>query len=112
MTRLHKVLLLFLFAVIAIVGCTSDEEKKQMMGRWNEIQERWKKDPGIQFLCYYWTPGRSLDDFSHHWIFEVDDASKVLEMNKPISVGEPGPFEKYSFEIVWGNRVIDDFWKA
>ena len=90
----------------------SDEEKAKMGERWNEIRSEWKQDPGIRFCCYYWTPGRSLDGFSHHYVFEVDDASKVLEMNKPFSSGKVGPFERYSFEIVWGNSENDDFWAS
>ena len=90
---------------------TPDEEKKEITKRWNELQEKWKKDPEIKFLCYYWTPGRSLDGYSHHWIFEVDDVSKVREMNHPISLGQVAPFDQYSFEVVWGSPQVDGFWK-
>ncbi len=89
----------------------SDEEKQKMVERLNEVQEGWKKDPGIKFLCYYWTPGRSLDGYSHHWIFEVDDVNKVREMNRPIARGQVGQFEKYSFEVVWGSPQVDSFWE-
>jgi hypothetical protein len=88
----------------------SAEEKKKGLARWNEIQEEWKNDPGIRLCCYYWTPGRSLDGYSHHYVFEVDDVGKVKEMNQPISMGEVYPFEKYSFEIVFGNEKVDEFW--
>jgi hypothetical protein len=90
----------------------SNDERSKSMARWNDVQEEWKKDPGIHFLCYYWTPGRSLDGFSHHWIFEVDDVSKVPEMNRPLAEGKIASFERYSFEVVWGNTENDDFWKS
>ncbi len=88
----------------------SDEEKRRLMDRLYEVHGEWKEDPGIRFLCYYGNAGGGYDGFAHHWIFEVDDASKVLEMKRPIGLGKIGPLEKFSFEVVWGNTEIDDFW--
>ena len=88
----------------------SADAKKEAWSKWNEIQEEWKNDPGIKFCSYYWTTGRSLDGYCHHWLFEVDDVSKIQEMNGPISMGDIGPFEKYSFEVVFGNPNVDAFW--
>lgn len=91
---------------------TSGEERKTNLERWNDIRKGWKKDPGIRFLCYYSTPGGGVDGYAHHWIFEVDDLTKIEAIDKPIGLGEIGPFEKYSIEIVRGNKAIDHFWQT
>jgi len=49
-----------------------------------------------------------VDGFCHHWIFEVDDVSKVREMDADISEAEIGKsIEKFSFHIGWGRRRQD-----
>ena len=33
------------------------------------------------------------------------------QMNEAIQLGQPGPFEMYSFEVVFGNTEQDEFWE-
>jgi hypothetical protein len=90
----------------------SEEEREEHRKRWSELWEAWKADPGIKFISYYWTPGRSLDGYSHHMLLEVDDALKVVEMDRAVNRGQLGPCEKYSFEVVYGDTEADEFWKS
>jgi hypothetical protein len=88
------------------------EEREELRKRRNKLIEARKEDPGIKFISYYFTVGRSLDGYSHHMLFEVDDALKVNEMDSAIHLGQWGPFEKYSFEVVFGNTETDELWKS
>ena len=42
----------------------------------------------------------------------LPEMTKIEAIDKPIGLGEIGPFEKYSIEIVRGNKAIDHFWQT
>ncbi len=88
-----------------------DEGKEKWWTQWLEVRDAWKADPGIRFISYYSTPGRSLDGYSHHYLFEVDDVRKVQEMNRAVAWGQLS-FEKYSFEVVFGSTEQDEYWTS
>jgi hypothetical protein len=69
------------------------------------IWDKWKKDPGVTFLCYYLKPG-----VGHHIIFEVDDVNKVAEMDADMWQTKGLLIETYSFEIGLGNTEFDERW--
>jgi hypothetical protein len=71
------------------------------------IGTKWKADPGIRFVCYYLSPG-----VGHHYIYEVDDISKVTEMNQDVWTSKELLVEDFSFEVVFGDTGVDDFYRV
>lgn len=91
----------------------SQQVKDKAMERWYEVRDTWKEDPGIRFVCFYKSTGGSgPDGYGFYWVFEVDDAHKAREMAQGYPANEWGPFEKRSFEIVWGETEVDEYWAA
>ena len=88
------------------------EEQDRSLQAQMQIGQKWKQDPGIRFICYYLSYGAGLDGYSHHYVFEVDDISKVDEMDQDIWTSEGLLTDAFSFEVVFGNDEVDDFFKA
>jgi hypothetical protein len=91
----------------ALLHRASEEEVAANQQAQTQIGEKWKADPGIRFICYYASPGAG-----HYYIYEVDDISKVTEMNQDIWTNKDLLVEDYRFEIVFGNTEMDDFFKS
>jgi hypothetical protein len=87
-----------------IMRRASEEEREQDNKLGEEIFEKWKADPGIRFICYYLSPG-----VGHHMILEVDDISKIDEMDRDMYSTKGLLLEKYSFEIVLGETEVDEW---
>jgi hypothetical protein len=85
----------------------SEEEHKQHEQVWHGIREKWKKDPGIQFLCRFLRPGVGF-----YFIFEVDNISKVEEMDRDIWRARDFLVTDYSFEIVLGDTRVFENWRS
>jgi hypothetical protein len=85
----------------------SEEEVAANQQAQARIGKKWREDPGIRFICYYLSPG-----LGHHYIYEVDQISKVEEMNQDIWTSKELLIEDFSFEVVFGNTSVDDFYKA
>jgi hypothetical protein len=85
----------------------SEEEIEQSQQVSREIWGKWKKDPGIKVICYYLVPG-----IAHHVVFEVDDITKVAEMDGDIFAAKGLLIEDYSFETVLGNTQFDEWWES
>ena len=85
----------------------SEEEHKQHEQVWDGIREKWKKDPGIRFMCYFLRPG-----VGPYFIFEVDDVSKVEEMDRDIWLARDLLVTDYSLEIVVGDPSASEKWRS
>jgi hypothetical protein len=90
----------------------SKEAQAQSQQVQMQIGRKWKEDPGIRFICYYLSYGAGLDGYSHHYVFEVDDLSKVDEMNQDIWTSQDLLMDEFSFEIAFANPEIDGFFKG
>jgi hypothetical protein len=83
----------------------SEEEREQSNTLLLQIFEKWKRDPGITHRYYFLRRG-----VAHYNIFEVDDLSKIDEMDNDITLAQGLLLEKYSFEVVFANRTVADAW--
>ena len=62
----------------ALQGAT-ETEREHSRDTFIAMMEKWKSDPGIQFVCYYLQP-----QVSHCAVFQVDSVSKIDEMDTRI----------------------------
>ena len=75
-----------------------------------EIGQKWKDDPGIEYVCYYAAGGGDgLDGYGNHFVLDIDDVVKADMMNSDVLTHEDLLLEKYSIEVVFGNPEIDQF---
>jgi hypothetical protein len=77
----------------------TEKAQQLLFGIW----DKWKKEPGVTFLCYYLKPG-----IGHTIIFEVDDLDKVAEMDADMWQTKGLLLETYGFEIGLGNTQFDE----
>ena len=75
-----------------------------------QIGEKWRDDPGIRYICYYGAMGPGVDGYSHHFLVEVDDVSKIEEMNNDLWTNKDLLLEKASVDVVFGETNMDDFY--
>jgi hypothetical protein len=71
------------------------------------MMEKWKSDPGIQFVCYYLQP-----QVSHCAVFQVDSVSKIDEMDTDINTARQGGWllAQCSIDTVFGESRADEWW--
>ncbi len=71
--------------------------------------EKWKADPGITHICGYLKP-------QTRWyaVFEVEDFSKVDQMNEDLNAARNGGWlvAEHSMEIVLGSSGYDEWWAS
>jgi hypothetical protein len=86
------------------------EQREKCRQAMMEVGQRWKDDPGIEYICCYSAPGgNGLDGYANHFVFDIDDVGKVDKMNSDIMGSECLLFAKYSLEVVFGNPEFDQF---
>jgi hypothetical protein len=91
----------------------SEDERAKVWEKWGELQQAWKDDPGITYVCYFGAGGSDgFDGFSHHMILEVDDALKARQMGEALFWESGAPIQKSSVDIVWGNTDMDEPWAS
>jgi hypothetical protein len=105
MARPIRVIFRFNGGSVMREASAEENEKAQQiqMGIW----EKWKKEPGIRFLCYYLLPG-----IGHHMVFDVDDIEKLDAMDADMWQTKGMQLETYSFEIALGDTRFDEWWTS
>ena len=89
----------------------SDQQKKEFGRLWEATATKWKSS-GIKLVGYFGAHGEALDGFSHNYIFEVDDACQVQDMDADIFQTQIGRYiERYSFHI-GSSPGIEAWWEA
>jgi len=88
----------------------SDEEKQKAYQAIEELFKKWKSS-GVKLIGTFGGPAH-VDGFAHHMILEVEDVSKVWEMDQGIFGGEVGKLiEEFQFHIGVARTSIEDIWK-
>ena len=87
-----------------------DAEKLKVREGLGEAFKKWKES-GIKLIGTF-TSSAHVDGFAHHLLLEVDDITKVTEMDHDIFGGELGKYVE-DFQIHTGRdfQVIEDTWK-
>ena len=89
----------------------SAEEKEKARGLLRETFQKWSSS-GVKLIATFGNQG-ALDGFAHLMILEVDDISKVQEIDRDITGGEVGKFiEKYTFQMGWARTRLEDIWES
>ena len=91
----------------SVMRQASIEENQQAQQIQMGIWEKWKKDPGITFLCYYLLPG-----LGHHMVLEIDSIEKLEAMDADMWQTKGLQLETYSFEVGLGSTEIDEWWTS
>jgi len=87
----------------------SEEDRERGHQAIRTLFEKWKADSGITHICGYDKP-----QTRHYAVFEVDDFSKIDEMNEDINAARNGGWlvAEHSMEIVLGNTRWDEWWAS
>jgi hypothetical protein len=89
----------------------TNEEKKKVGEAWEECAKKWKSS-GVKLIGYFGAYGEALDGYGHNYIFEVDDVSKVQEMDADIHQSEFGKFvERLSLHVGRGHGT-EEWWES
>ena len=72
----------------------------------NNLPEKWRKDPGIEFICYYRDPNQE-----HKNIFKVENADKFVEMSYTFQENRI-PFQQTRFELLVGSKGGHDIFAS
>jgi hypothetical protein len=82
----------------------SEKAQAKALEKWRAMQEQWKQDPGIQFIC-------AFDCDGHNVLFEVDDVSRYHEMSNSF-FRAAFPIQEAHFKMAMGDTETDKSWTS